>query len=112
MSEKEKSSSASQSDGWEQTQAINIHCIDRNDKIPHFQEVVSSDELYRDSVYTSNVSQLNKRWILSKWVHLTAMPYTYITHTTVQTFGVGKIIYKTIRVIYEVFAWLNSFCFP
>ncbi len=42
MSEKEKSSSASQSDGWEQTQAINIHCIDRNYKIPHFQEVVSN----------------------------------------------------------------------
>lgn len=41
MSEKENSSSASQSDGWEQTQAMNIHCIDRNDKIPHFQEVVS-----------------------------------------------------------------------
>ncbi len=41
MSEKEKSSSASQSDGWEQTQTVNIHCIDRNDKILHFQEVTS-----------------------------------------------------------------------
>ncbi len=57
---------------------------------------VQADKLYRNSVSPSNVSEfskLNKRWIMSKLVHLTAMPYTYITHTTVQTFGVSKMIF-------------------
>lgn len=37
--------------------------------------------------------------------------YIYTTHTTIQTFGVGKIIYKTIRVVYEVIARITLLLF-